>query len=157
MTNQHDDEFDENRAERRREVDERRKEATQKMHQIMQIGQTLTGRVKHVAMNLNGEMAYGFVTPDDSSLDDLFMHHSEIEPWRDGFKEVKAGDVVKFKVSKGAGRNIDKWQAVSIEVDREATDKAPPFRNTRRSGGSGGAPQQPFHRGRRDDSDNFNR
>lgn len=154
MTDQHDDEFDEVRAERKREVEERRKEASYKMHQIMQTGQTLCGRVKHVATNPHGEMSYGFVTPDDSSLDDLFVHHSEIEPWRDGFKELKAGDIVKFKVSKGAGQNTEKWQAVNVEVDREATKSAPPFRR--------GPPrqQQPFsntNRGRNNDSDDFNR
>lgn len=142
----HDDEQEEHRAERRREVEERRKQASQKMHQIMQTGQTLNGRVKHVALTPDNKMSYGFVTPDDSSLDDLFVHHSEIEPWREGFKELKAGDVVKFKVSKGSGRNIDKWQAVNVEVDREATKNAPPFRRhgATRFGGGG-------------DPDNFNR
>lgn len=132
MTNE---DFDEIKSERQREIDERRKKATQTMMHLMQVGQTITGRVKHVAFNHANQMTYGFITPDDSSLDDLFVHHSEIEPWRDGFKELTVGDVVKFKVSKGAGRNVDKWQAVNVEVDREATKSAAPFRH--RQGASG--------------------
>lgn len=108
------------------------------MLHLMQIGQTVTGRVKHVTYTESEQMNYGFITPDDASLNDLFVHHSEIEPWRDGFKDLKVGDCVKFKISKGSGRNSGKWQAVNVEIDRDA-------RKSRRRQGA-------FHR--HDDEDN---
>ena len=53
---------------------------------------------------------YGFIVPDDKSIDDVFAHHRDIEPRRQGFKELAKGDFVEFDVvetDRGPGaRNI---------------------------------------------------
>jgi len=67
---------------------------------------------------------YGFIIPDDASLNDVFVHHRDIEPWRQGFKELSEGDKVKFdlfKTSKGLqARNViikrDQQTAESFET-----------------------------------------
>jgi len=51
-----------------------------------------TGRVVHV------KHGYGFIRPDDARVDDVFCHYQDVEPWREGFKELRVGDAMKFEV-----------------------------------------------------------
>lgn len=77
---------------------------------------THVGRVKHVSVNPNtGIPAFAFIASPDATMGDVFLHPREIEPWRDGFKEVKKGDVVKFDLYK-TDRGL---QARNVEVKRE--------------------------------------
>ena len=70
---------------------------------------TLTGRVAYFSQT------YGFITPDDSTISDVFVHHSSIEPWRIGFKELNKGDIVKFDLFE-TPRGL---QAKNVEVKRD--------------------------------------
>jgi len=69
---------------------------------------TMTGRVAH----FKKAEGYGFITPDDSTIDDVFVYHTSIEPWRKGFKDLQNGEIVKFdlvQTSKGLhARNVEK-------------------------------------------------
>lgn len=66
---------------------------------------------------------FGFITPDDSRMDDVFIHQSEIEPWRDGHKELKKGQKVKFGYIHKERRDGRKGvQAVNLEILREGID-----------------------------------
>lgn len=69
----------------------------------------MTGRVKYF------KKSYGFITPDDPTIDDVFVHHTEIEPQRKGFKTLEEGDVVKFDLHKQSRG----FQAKNVEVKRE--------------------------------------
>ena len=73
---------------------------------------TLTGKVKHF------KGSYGFIVPDDTSINDVFVHFTDIEPWREGFKDLKAGEVVKFDLYKLG----DKVKAKNVEVKRDKVD-----------------------------------
>ena len=76
---------------------------------------TMTGRVKYF------KNSYGFIIPDDTNVSDVFIHHTDIEPWRDGFKELKEGQIVKFdlhETTKGRTGLLAK----NVEVQREKVD-----------------------------------
>lgn len=66
---------------------------------------------------------YGFIIPDDHELNDVFVHHRDIEPWREGFKELAEGDRVEFdlfKTFKGLqARNV----AISREISKGETNE----------------------------------
>lgn len=53
-----------------------------------------TGTVKW----FNNAKGYGFILPDSENVD-LFAHYSSIE--MDGYKTLKAGQVVSFDISEG--------------------------------------------------------
>jgi len=76
---------------------------------------TMTGRVKYF------KISYGFIIPNDSDVSDVFVHHSDIEPWRDGFKELKEGQLVKFDLHK-TNRGRTGLSARNVEVQREKVD-----------------------------------
>lgn len=100
---------------------ERRERVNRDMEAYAQTGQTLTGRVTYLHLGRQDKFVYGFITPDNTELDDIFAHWKEVEPWRDGFKELKRGDVVRFRVARG---QEGKWQAVQIEVARAPVDES---------------------------------
>ena len=54
-----------------------------------------TGTVKW----FNNAKGYGFILPDTEAVD-LFAHYSSIE--MDGYKTLKAGQVVSFDIAEGA-------------------------------------------------------
>lgn len=65
-----------------------------------------TGTVKW----FNDSKGYGFITPDDGS-EDLFAHFSAIQ--MGGFKTLKEGQKVSFKVVKGQkGFQAEEVQAI---------------------------------------------
>ena len=78
---------------------------------------TMVGRVKHWAKKDNGNPAtFGFINPDDQRYGDVFIHFSEIEPWREGFKEpLEPGQIVKFDLYKDGNKLLAK----NVEVKRE--------------------------------------
>ena len=45
------------------------------------------------------EKGFGFITPDDSSGKDLFVHHSGIES--DGYRSLSEGSKVSFDAQEG--------------------------------------------------------
>ena len=47
----------------------------------------------------NNQKGYGFITPENSSGGDVFVHHSAIQG--DGFKTLNEGDTVEFNVVRG--------------------------------------------------------
>lgn len=75
---------------------------------------TFVGKVKHIRIE-GGRFAYGFITVPDATVDDIFVHYRDIEPWRDGFKELKEGDIVKFDMHE-TKRGL---QARNVEIKRE--------------------------------------
>lgn len=79
---------------------------------------TMTGKVKHVHKNDSDLPIYGFIEPDDSTVDDVFLHHKEIEPWRKGFKQFEQGQVVKFDLYK-TPRGLS---AKNVEIKRDKAD-----------------------------------
>ncbi len=81
----------------------------------------MTGKVKHLNTNENGVFIYGFIIPTDSKYGDVFVHHKEIEPWREGFKELNVGDKVKFELHK-SDRGKSGLVAREVEVQREQID-----------------------------------
>lgn len=74
--------------------------------------QVMTGRVKHF------KISYGFITPDDANLSDVFVHFQQIEPWREGFRSLSPGDIVKFELwrVKPGPRG---YQARNVEIKRD--------------------------------------
>lgn len=81
----------------------------------------ITGTVKYFKGTI------GFITPDDTRMDDIFIHYSNIEPWRKGFKELKKGDKVRFGYRERGMREVDGqrkmgYEAVNLEVLREKVD-----------------------------------
>ena len=79
---------------------------------VDQTNEKITGVVKH------WKGAYGFVTPDNSKLDDVFIHCSQIEPWRKGFKELAVGDKVNFSYREGKKG----LEAFNLEIERNSVD-----------------------------------
>jgi len=55
---------------------------------------TLIGKLKGTVKYFKG--TYGFIVADDSSMKDVFVHHTEIETWREGFKELNDDQRVEF-------------------------------------------------------------
>ena len=47
----------------------------------------------------NNQKGYGFITPENSSGNDVFVHHSAIQG--EGFKTLNEGDTVEFNVVRG--------------------------------------------------------
>jgi len=92
------------------------------MSYYSQTGAYVTGRVRHTRKNKQDHFEYGFITPDDPLLDDVFVYWRQVEPWREGFKELKVGDLVKFRIAKGSQEN--KWQAIDVEVARQPVDQS---------------------------------
>lgn len=77
---------------------------------------TFVGKVKHVCKNQQtGIFSYCFIASPGPEYGDAFLHPREIEPWRDGFKEVELGAVVKFDLY----RTSRGYQARNVEVKRE--------------------------------------
>lgn len=85
------------------------------------------GRVHYV----KHEKGYGFIRPDNKNFDDIFFHFSDIEPWRDGYKEVRgycrepyfAGESVVFNIVRTnkditgvKGKPKDSYAAKQIEI-----------------------------------------
>jgi len=54
-----------------------------------------TGTVKW----FNDAKGYGFITPDDGSSKDLFVHHTAISG--DGFKSLSEGAKVEYETAEG--------------------------------------------------------
>jgi len=61
---------------------------------------TLIGKLKGTVKYFKG--TYGFIVADDSNMKDVFVHHSEVEPWREGFKELEDGQRVEFDCYKNS-------------------------------------------------------
>lgn len=66
----------------------------------------LTGKVSKFISN----KGFGFITPDDEELDDIFVHYKEIETDRKGYKNLTEGQSVSFDVEyvkdKPQARNV---------------------------------------------------
>ncbi len=81
----------------------------------------MTGKVKNLQRNNDGVFIYGFILPTDPKYGDVFVHHKDIEPWREGFKELSQGDSVKFQLHK-SNRGKSGLVAREVEVKREQID-----------------------------------
>ena len=69
----------------------------------------MRGKVKW----FNNEKGYGFIEYND--LEDIFVHYSAIK--KDGYKTLKEGDVVEFKLIE-TGKGL---QAIDVEELKETT------------------------------------
>jgi len=69
----------------------------------------MCGKVKW----FNNEKGYGFIEYND--LEDIFVHYSAIK--KDGYKTLKEGDVVEFKLIE-TGKGL---QAIDVEEVKETT------------------------------------
>ena len=69
----------------------------------------MCGKVKW----FNNEKGYGFIEYND--LEDIFVHYSAIK--KDGYKTLKEGDVVEFKLIE-TGKGL---QAIDVEELKETT------------------------------------
>ena len=56
-------------------------------------------RTKGTVKWFNDEKGYGFITPEDGSGRDCFVHHTAIQG--DGFKSLTEGESVEFEVTEG--------------------------------------------------------
>ena len=66
------------------------------------------------------ELDYGFIQPDNLDIDDIYIHYSNIEPWRKGHKRLKMGQSVKFILT----TNDKGYEAKQLEIhpdDREVS------------------------------------
>lgn len=79
---------------------------------------TMLGRVKHWSKKPDGSAGtYGFIEPQDVKYGDVFVHFSEIEPWRPGFKEpLEPDQIVKFDAYRDSKRKLT---AKNVEIKRE--------------------------------------
>jgi len=91
------------------------------MNRLATFIEDMTGKVKHLHKNDNDVFIYGFIIPTNPKYGDVFVHHKDIEPWRQGFKEVKVGDSVKFELHKSE-RGKSGLVAKQVEVEREHID-----------------------------------
>ena len=69
----------------------------------------MCGKVKW----FNNEKGYGFIEYND--LEDIFVHYSAIK--KDGYKTLKEGDIVEFKLIE-TGKGL---QAIDVEEVKETT------------------------------------
>ena len=69
----------------------------------------MSGKVKW----FNNEKGYGFIEYND--LEDIFVHYSAIK--KDGYKTLKEGDIVEFKLIE-TGKGL---QALDVEAVKETT------------------------------------
>ena len=69
----------------------------------------MCGKVKW----FNNEKGYGFIEYND--LEDIFVHYSAIK--KEGYKTLKEGDVVEFKLIE-TGKGL---QAIDVEEVKETT------------------------------------
>lgn len=81
------------------------------------VDRVMTGKVRFFKKD------YGFITPDDPDVDDVFVHFTAIEPWREGFKELEEGQRVKFKCIEG---REGKLRAAEVERSRDDVVKSDP-------------------------------
>lgn len=92
-----------------------RTQMTNSRQQDEMIG-TFVGKVKHVCKNPStGVFSYCFIGSPSPEYGDVFLAPREIEPWRDGFKEVEMHAIVKFDMY----RTPRGYQARNAEVKRE--------------------------------------
>ncbi len=77
-----------------------------------------TGTVKW----FNNAKGYGFILPDEGG-EDLFAHYSAIQ--MDGYKTLKAGQVVDFDVTKGE-KGLHATNIKSSEAAQEPSSRAEP-------------------------------
>lgn len=89
------------RRSREREIEFRKRIADDATRDAVNTQRPISGVVTHVKRFENGDMQFGFIRPDNSSLHDIFIHPDEIEPWRTGFKDLETGQKVLFKVDFG--------------------------------------------------------
>jgi len=79
----------------------------------------MTGEVKFFGTS------YGFIVTDDPDMADVFVHHSQIEPWRKGFKTLTKGQAVKFDLEEIQKDNGINFQARNVEISqKEITNDA---------------------------------
>ena len=67
----------------------------------------MRGKVKW----FNNEKGYGFIEYND--LEDIFVHYSAIK--KDGYKTLKEGDVVDFKLIE-TGKGLQAIDVVEVEL-----------------------------------------
>ena len=67
----------------------------------------MRGKVKW----FNNEKGYGFIEYND--LEDIFVHYSAIK--KDGYKTLKEGDVVEFKLIE-TGKGLQAIDVVEVEL-----------------------------------------
>lgn len=85
-----------------------------------EINGVMTGVVKHFK-----EQSYGFIVADDPKMDDVFIHVTEIEPWRSGHKELKNGQKVRFGWIKQPRKGkSDGIRAINLEILRDEVDES---------------------------------
>lgn len=77
-----------------------------------------TGTVKW----FNNAKGYGFILPDEGG-EDLFAHYSAIQ--MDGYKTLKAGQVVDFDVTQG-DKGLHATNIKSSEATQASTSSAEP-------------------------------
>lgn len=69
---------------------------------------------------------YGFIRPELGEIpDDVYIHYTEIEKGKSGFKNLLAGDIVTFKlvengtyVDKRTGETKTKYKALDLNITR---------------------------------------
>lgn len=67
---------------------------------------------------------YGFIRPEVEFLDDVYIHYTEIEKKKTGFKNLVSGDIVTFKLVEN-GEYVDrsgvkkkKYKALDLDIVR---------------------------------------
>jgi cold shock protein len=68
----------------------------------------------------NDEKGFGFISPEDGSEEDVFVHHSGIAG--SGFKSLEEGEKVTYEVTQGRkglqAVNVSKGSSISPDIGR---------------------------------------
>jgi len=78
------------------------------MHWNVDLENKITGKVNR----FDEEKGYGFITSDVLDMGDIFIHFSNVEPWRKGHKTLEVGQSVRFNIKNENG----KQEAFDLEI-----------------------------------------
>lgn len=61
---------------------------------------------------------YGFIRSELEELPDVYIHYTQIEPHREGFKTLIEGDLVEFQIYKSNEGHKEQYRAKNLRIVR---------------------------------------